>query len=541
MPYRNSVLTMVLRDSLGGNTRTVMVAAVAPEAQHMEESISTCRFAQRVAMISNRCAWAESHARAVPVGRARLQNSCASLPLCISSPGQQRTRRRLQVHASCQQLGPTPRLPHGCRVEVNEELDLEVAIKRFKAENALLRQELQLLRSTAAAGGSKSAAACDGEDNAVGSGAGVEQRHALTEAEQHVLRRQVAAFVEDPSPDAALNVEASMLFIRAAFDMLKGMARAGGPRDGAPPLQQLRSSPNSSGSSAGAGSEVPAELRSLRQLVQQQEQQIGVLVGVLRKQGLPAPGGHTASAGPHTVHSGQSSSSSSSSDGGQVGSRAAFVSAEQATSSRRSSTASVSSTGVPNSPATAGKQHIPPLLLPQPAWPAGSVGAGSHQARAGSDSSSTPLQHLPVPAYSDELLADQHKAVRCNQSYPRCSGCCRGHAPHADLFLPLWPVHPTIAGDPKRAILQFEYFCATSPAHDPVAEQKAVLRERYDAARALGAQVCRLRRRGRQHGRPFQAARPVSRSHAAPLHGCAPTTPRGPRLPGLPAGVHGQV
>lgn len=54
IPYRNSVLTMVLRDSLGGNTRTVMVAAVAPEAAHVEESISTCRFAQRVAMISNR-------------------------------------------------------------------------------------------------------------------------------------------------------------------------------------------------------------------------------------------------------------------------------------------------------------------------------------------------------------------------------------------------------------------------------------------------------------------------------------------------------
>ncbi len=43
----------MLRDSLGGNCRTVMIAAVAPETQHIEESISTCRFAQRVAMISN--------------------------------------------------------------------------------------------------------------------------------------------------------------------------------------------------------------------------------------------------------------------------------------------------------------------------------------------------------------------------------------------------------------------------------------------------------------------------------------------------------
>ncbi len=49
-------ISLCLLDShgTGGNTRTVMVAAVAPEAQHIEESISTCRFAQRVAMISNK-------------------------------------------------------------------------------------------------------------------------------------------------------------------------------------------------------------------------------------------------------------------------------------------------------------------------------------------------------------------------------------------------------------------------------------------------------------------------------------------------------
>jgi hypothetical protein len=46
-------MTLVLRDSLGGNCRTVMVATVSGEAEHMEESISTCRFAQRVALIRN--------------------------------------------------------------------------------------------------------------------------------------------------------------------------------------------------------------------------------------------------------------------------------------------------------------------------------------------------------------------------------------------------------------------------------------------------------------------------------------------------------
>lgn len=43
VPYRNSLLTLLLRDSLGGNCRTVMVATVTPEAPHIDESISTCR------------------------------------------------------------------------------------------------------------------------------------------------------------------------------------------------------------------------------------------------------------------------------------------------------------------------------------------------------------------------------------------------------------------------------------------------------------------------------------------------------------------
>lgn len=53
VPYRNSMMTTVLRDSLGGNCRTVMVANITAEHAQLDESISTCRFAQRVAMVSN--------------------------------------------------------------------------------------------------------------------------------------------------------------------------------------------------------------------------------------------------------------------------------------------------------------------------------------------------------------------------------------------------------------------------------------------------------------------------------------------------------
>ncbi|KAI9206079.1 kinesin family member 6 [Polychytrium aggregatum] len=54
VPYRNSMMTSVLRDSLGGNCKTTMIATLAVEDQLIDESISTCRFAQRVALISNK-------------------------------------------------------------------------------------------------------------------------------------------------------------------------------------------------------------------------------------------------------------------------------------------------------------------------------------------------------------------------------------------------------------------------------------------------------------------------------------------------------
>ena len=47
VPYRNSVLTSVLRDSLGGNCKTCFVLALSAERLHFEETISTCRFGQR--------------------------------------------------------------------------------------------------------------------------------------------------------------------------------------------------------------------------------------------------------------------------------------------------------------------------------------------------------------------------------------------------------------------------------------------------------------------------------------------------------------
>eukprot|EP01022_Parablepharisma_sp_SALTPOND_P029154 TRINITY_DN726_c0_g1_i1.p3 TRINITY_DN726_c0_g1~~TRINITY_DN726_c0_g1_i1.p3 ORF type:complete len:636 (-),score=131.72 TRINITY_DN726_c0_g1_i1:183-2090(-) len=54
IPYRNSKLTRLLQDSLGGNAKTVMVANIGPADYNYEESLNTLRYANRAKNIMNK-------------------------------------------------------------------------------------------------------------------------------------------------------------------------------------------------------------------------------------------------------------------------------------------------------------------------------------------------------------------------------------------------------------------------------------------------------------------------------------------------------
>lgn len=53
IPYRDSKLTRMLQDSLGGNTKTLMIASVSPAEDNYDETISTLRYAARARNIKN--------------------------------------------------------------------------------------------------------------------------------------------------------------------------------------------------------------------------------------------------------------------------------------------------------------------------------------------------------------------------------------------------------------------------------------------------------------------------------------------------------
>ncbi|XP_074164818.1 kinesin-like protein KIF14 isoform X1 [Sminthopsis crassicaudata] len=53
IPYRESVLTWLLKESLGGNSKTAMIATISPAASSIEETLSTLRYAKQAGLIIN--------------------------------------------------------------------------------------------------------------------------------------------------------------------------------------------------------------------------------------------------------------------------------------------------------------------------------------------------------------------------------------------------------------------------------------------------------------------------------------------------------
>ena len=54
VPYRDSKLTRLLQDSLGGNTKTLMISNIGPADYNFDETMNTLRYANRAKNIKNK-------------------------------------------------------------------------------------------------------------------------------------------------------------------------------------------------------------------------------------------------------------------------------------------------------------------------------------------------------------------------------------------------------------------------------------------------------------------------------------------------------
>nr|XP_034990346.1 chromosome-associated kinesin KIF4A [Zootoca vivipara] len=72
VPYRDSKLTRLLQDSLGGNSHTLMVACVSPADSNLEETLNTLRYADRARKIKNKPV-VNIDPQTAEIGRLKLQ------------------------------------------------------------------------------------------------------------------------------------------------------------------------------------------------------------------------------------------------------------------------------------------------------------------------------------------------------------------------------------------------------------------------------------------------------------------------------------
>ncbi|NWT50205.1 KIF6 protein, partial [Erythrocercus mccallii] len=186
IPYRNSMMTSVLRDSLGGNCMTTMISTLAMDKRNIDESISTCRFAQRVALIKNEAV-------------------------------------------------------------LNEEIDPRLMIVQLKKEIQDLKDELALVT-------------------------GKQRTSELSQEELLQLDELVETFLKENDPDSSLDVGADMRKIKYCFLHMKQIINH--PMTSGKKLSQDISEEKDSNE----------ELEKLKGLLRQRDNEINILVTMLKKE-----------------------------------------------------------------------------------------------------------------------------------------------------------------------------------------------------------------------------------------------------------------
>ncbi|GMF10232.1 unnamed protein product [Phytophthora lilii] len=194
IPYRNSMMTSVLRDSLGGNCKTVMVATVSPEKDQTDVMLTL--------------------------------------------------------------LTPLARVKNDARL--NEEVDPAIIIRQLKARVASLEEELAILKGD------------------------------VVHYEIDKLRQKCLSFVNDSEPSAHLSMgEFTYTKMKVCFEILKSMANAAG----AVSASGNKAASGISGGvkliSAGDGGnnqELEQRVHELEQIVQQRDNEIAIMVNMIRKE-----------------------------------------------------------------------------------------------------------------------------------------------------------------------------------------------------------------------------------------------------------------
>ncbi|CAF0829541.1 unnamed protein product [Rotaria sordida] len=135
VPYRDSKLTRLLQDSLGGNSRTLMIACISPVDRDFSETKSTLNYAQRARNIRNR----------VKVNQDKHSRQIIQLQMEIE---------RLRALVDKNERLPTVEYDQASNSALNQELErirsyiytIQRSINETNTVSQILKQDLEIVR-----------------------------------------------------------------------------------------------------------------------------------------------------------------------------------------------------------------------------------------------------------------------------------------------------------------------------------------------------------------------------------------------------------
>ena len=147
VPYRDSVLTWLLKDSLGGNSKTAMVACIAPS--DYEETLSTLRYADQAKRIRTRAS-VNQDCMSAAQRDAQIQEMAEqirSLQVSVNAASQRKREEATELEeyqrqvAMMQRLMEENRQVSDCKIKA-----LSAEVEELRPVNAALHSEIEALR-----------------------------------------------------------------------------------------------------------------------------------------------------------------------------------------------------------------------------------------------------------------------------------------------------------------------------------------------------------------------------------------------------------
>jgi hypothetical protein len=147
VPFRDSVLTWLLKDSLGGNSKTAMVACIAPS--DYDETLSTLRYADQAKKIRTRASVNEDCMSAAQRDAqiAEMSEQIRSLQVCVNAASIRKREEATELDEYQRQVALMQRL-----MEENRQMSdckikaLSAEVEELRPVNTALRSEIESLK-----------------------------------------------------------------------------------------------------------------------------------------------------------------------------------------------------------------------------------------------------------------------------------------------------------------------------------------------------------------------------------------------------------